>query len=373
MYDGCIPRQLDPACRFNKPIWLKDQAPRGDCMVTGYGLESDDKLRAYVYQVDDPSQRYHSCKAAFYSLCGVGRKPDGSARKSVGRNCSKSAYSECETEDARGLRPIVPLSDDFVYRWPHEVEGDWCLLENARKTVRNDDSALDSSTLSRRSASSRTNTVATSRTNAALVAAQNRRMEPQSHAATLRQQARVAPPSVRKALGTTDYPESSSRPHLDPDAVDDMPSAGTASAGTEVLSGGLAERPICSRRMVSASKAPTIRELDKKAAPQLAKSTSMPSGLTIGKTRSQSRRLEAASLGPQHPSAPANEVKLASRPEERRTASRQTSLRSSSRPDLKLAADRAERPRASPIGEVSSSNQSSKSASTSQGISRHTC
>lgn len=98
MYDGCIPRQLDPSCRFNKPLWLKDASPQGDSMVSGYGLDSDERLRAYVYQVDDPAQRYHSCKAAFYSLCGVGRKPDGTSRKSVGRNCSKSAFSECDVE-----------------------------------------------------------------------------------------------------------------------------------------------------------------------------------------------------------------------------------------------------------------------------------
>lgn len=203
MYDGCIPRQLDPSCRFNKPIWLKDAAPRGDNMIRGYGLDSDEKLRAYVYQVDDPSQRYHSCKAAFYSLCGVGRKPDGTARKSVGRSCSKSAYSECETEDSRGLRPVVPLPADFVYRWPHDVDGDWCMMETSKKSLRTEDSALDSSTLSHHSASARNNTVATSRTNAALAAAQQRRMEGQNHAATLRQQPR-ARMTARKVPGMSE-------------------------------------------------------------------------------------------------------------------------------------------------------------------------
>ena len=353
MYDGCIPRQLDPACRFNKPIWLKDASPRGDAMIRGYGLDSDEKLRAYVYQVDDPSQRYHSCKAAFYSLCGVGRKPDGTARKSVGRNCSKSAYSECETEDSRGLRPIVPLPDDFVYRWPHDGEGDWCLMETSRKTIRAEESALDSSILSKRSVSSRPNPMATTRTNAALAAAQQRRMEGQNHAATLRQQARPGMDSIRK-------PESSSRPYRDPRESETAPAA-----GSEAPLGGLAERPIRTRRMVSASDAPTLRE---NMAPQLAKSTSVPSGLTYGKTRSQSRRLEAAGQGPSHPTIP--EVKPCARPEDRRMAGRQPSLRSSTRQDPRIAAERTERPRDILIGEAAALNPYATSTSTANGIAR---
>ncbi|KAJ5765772.1 hypothetical protein N7520_005331 [Penicillium odoratum] len=350
MYDGCIPRQLDPATRFTKPIWLKDQAPRGDVMISGYGLDSDEKLRGYVYQVDDPSQRYHSCKAAFYSLCGVGRKPDGTARKSVGRNCSKSAYSECETEDARGLRPSVPLPMDFIYQWPHDLEGDWCLAETSRKTVPSVDGASDSSILSsRRAVSARTNPSAT-RTNAALAAAQQRRMEPQSHAATLRQQGRVGMVSPRKIPGMGE--QEPARPYRETQEppVPPVPS---------VPLGGLAERPIRTRRMASASQAQT-RDIER---PQLTKSTSMPSGLTIGKTRSQSRRLEAAGQGPM-----STEPKLPRL--EERLASRQPTLRSS-RPELKIAPERAERPKViSPTESVFTSSTQSKPVTTSHGIGR---
>ncbi|OOQ81594.1 polo-like kinase [Penicillium brasilianum] len=361
MYDGCIPRQLDPACRFNKPIWLKDQSPRGDSMVKGYGLDSDEKLRAYVYQVDDPSQRYHSCRAAFYSLCGVGRKPDGTARKSVGRNCSKSAYSECETEDARGLRPVVPLPMDFVYRWPHEIEGDWCLMESSRKTIRTENSAMDSSTLSRRSVSVRTNAVATTRTNAALAAAQQRRMESQNHAATLRQQARPGMASVRKAPVVSEFAEPSAKSYREPKVPESTPLS-----CTDVPAGGLAERPVRTRRMVSASNAATLRE---NVVPQLAKSTSMPSGLTIGKTRSQSRRLEAAGQGPQ-PAALTSNAQLSAVVEEGRTISRQASLRSMSRSDTKIATERVERPKQSPTESAFSSTQLTKPSTQSQGLVR---
>ena len=361
MYDGCIPRQLDPASRFNKPIWLKEQVPRGDVMAPGYGLDSDEKLRGYVMQVDDPSQRYHSCKAAFYSLCGVGKKPDGTSRKAVGRNCSKSAYSECETEDARGLRPMVPLLDDYVYRWPHDMEGDWCLMEAVRKVPRAENSVLDSSTLSQRSASVRAHPVATSRTNAALAVAQQRRMEAQSHAATLRQRPGMSSP--RKPLGLNGQPEMP-RPRREIQEPEPAPEPAPAPV-PDVRAGGLAERPIRTRRMASANQAPTVRQVER---PQLAKSTSMPSGLTIGKTRSQSRRMEAAS---QAVPPPPVEPVLAPRPEERRTASRQASLRSLVRPDLKASLSRAERPKIiSPTEEAFAASTQSKYAASSQGVSR---
>jgi hypothetical protein len=97
----------------------------------------------------------------------------------------------------------------------------------------------------------------------------------------------------------------------------------------EPSAGGLAERPIRTRRMASASNAPTLRETERSAAvPQLSKSTSMPSGLTIGKTRSQSRRMatgEAVNYPPA--AAPTTQQKLAALPEERRTVSRSTTLR----------------------------------------------
>jgi hypothetical protein len=364
MYDGCIPRQLDPASRFNRPLWLKDASPRGDAVVSGYGLDSDEKLRAYVHQVDDPAQRYHSCKAAFYSLCGVGRKPDGMPRKSVGRNCSKSAFSECDVEDSRGLRPVIPLAKDFVYRWPHDLDGDWCVLETSRKVVRADESMFNSSTMSARSVSTRPNPVAASRTNAALAAAQQRRMEGQSHAATLRQQARVPPLSPRRAPGISDLP-ASSRPYRDLPPPEPKPCL-----GTEVPAGGLAERPIRTRRMASASQATTLRSKDKEIAPQLAKSTSMPNGLTVGKTRSQSRRLAAADQELLQPSISSRERQPSTRPEERKTLARQTSLRSSSRADPK-AAPRVERRRDSPIEETAPpSLAQSRSSAESDGLAR---
>ncbi|KAJ5818822.1 hypothetical protein N7474_004413 [Penicillium riverlandense] len=361
MYDGCIPRQLDPACRTSKPVWLKDQSPRGDSMLSGYGLDSDEKLRAYVYQVDDPSQRYHSCKAAFYTLAGVGRKPDGTPRKSVGRNCSKSAFSECDAEDSKGLRPVVPLPNNFVYRWPHDVEGDWCLIETSRKVLRSEDSLADSSTLSRHNTSIRANTAVTCRTNAALVAAQQRRMEPQSHAAALRQQATTGRTPTKKTFGISDPSGSFGGTYSGPKEA--KPEVVTRE---EAPSGGFAERPIRTRRMVSASNVPSQRDKEKNVPQHLAKSTSVPNSLTVGKTRSQSRRLEAASQASQQLSISTRERQPV---EEKKPLARQTTLRSTSRTDTKAIEPRLEH-RKSPSDGGSSSSYHSKSASQSNGINR---
>ncbi|RHZ47813.1 CDC5/polo family serine/threonine-protein kinase [Aspergillus thermomutatus] len=275
MYDGCIPRRLDPTCSVSIPIWLRSDEPRGDRMMLGHSLEYDEKLSGYIEHVDDPTQRYLICRAAFYSLCGVGRKPDGTARKSVGKNCSKSAFAECLSEEEKGLQPVMPLPKDMVYRYPSDPDGDWS-TPTPGFALYKDDSSLDSTRSSgKRSISMRSNAASLSRTQAALAAAQQRRKEPQSHAATLRQQAMGGRSSVRKIAAICDPPAV-----VEPE-----------SAAPVVPTGGLAERPIRARRAVAVSYSGSTRDLDRNTAPP----NSGSGILTVGKTRSQSRRLEAAS------------------------------------------------------------------------------
>ncbi|PWY89205.1 Pkinase-domain-containing protein [Aspergillus heteromorphus CBS 117.55] len=282
MYDGCIPKRLDPSCCLSRPIWIRPDEPRGDRMMFGNSLEYDEKLSGYIEHVDDPTQRYLICRAAFYTLCGVGRKPDGTARKAAGKNCAKSAYAECLAEEEKGFQPVIPLPEDIVYRYPHEPVGDWSDPDSLLLT-RRDGSSFDDSVLSRKSsASARSNAASLTRTQAALAAAQQRRKESQSHAATLRQQAVTGRGSVRKIA-----------------ICDPVAPARTVSDGTEediVPSGGLADRPIRTRRGVAASHG-SLRDLDRNIAPQVVKSSTAPAMLAIGKTRSQtrsqSRRLEA--------------------------------------------------------------------------------
>ncbi|KAL3478941.1 hypothetical protein BJX99DRAFT_93640 [Aspergillus californicus] len=288
MYHGCIPKRMDPGCSAQKPIWLRAGEPRGDSMTFGNGVDYDDKFSSYIKDIDDPILRYRTCKAAFYSSCGVGRKPDGTARKSTGRNASKSAFAECSSEEEKGLQPILPLPEGIVYKYPHVVMGDWSVPESL--PVRSYDSSLDSSVLSDKSSvfPLRQTTVSQTRTQAALVAAQQRRTDSQSHAATLRQQALTGRGTVRKVPSLCDppVPAIKTMPDVRETGLNPAPSAPT---------GGLGDRPIRTRRGAAASYSGTgsIR-MDGNVAPRVPRTSNTPGMLTVGKTRAQSRRLEAA-------------------------------------------------------------------------------
>lgn len=297
MYDGCIPGRLEPACSHTKPVWLRSQEPRGDSMMRGYSLDYDEPLLGYVDHVDDPIQRYRVCKAAFFSICGVGRKPDGSARRAAGKNCTKTAYAECAIEEERALNPVIPLPDYVVYKYPHDPEGDWSLPDSALPS-RRDDSSLENSTLSGRSVSMQSNAASLSRTQAALLAVQQRRKESQSHAATLRQQASLGRGSTRKVPSINDLLGPAPQP------VPETKELESAEAPKPTVpTGGLGDRPMRPRRGVAASYSGSLRSADMNVAPQLPKSSSVPGMLTVGKTRSQSRKLEATNQGPVRPSA----------------------------------------------------------------------
>ncbi|KAL2831731.1 hypothetical protein BDW59DRAFT_139925 [Aspergillus cavernicola] len=290
MYHGCIPKRLDSGCSVQKPTWLRSSEPHGDSMTYGNGIDYDEKFASYIRDVDDPVLRYRTCKAAFYSSCGVGRKPDGLARKSVGHNASKSAFAECSAEEDKGLQPILPLPEDIVYKYPHIITGDWSVPESL--AVRRDDSSLESSVLSSKSSSTslRNTSVSQSRTQTALAAAQQRRNESQSHAATLRQQALTGRGTVRKVPSLCDPPVPAIKTM--PDIRDIGVNAGALSSAP---TGGLADRPIRNRRgaAVSYSGTGSIR-VDRNVAPPVSRTSNDPGMLTVGKTRSQSRRLEAA-------------------------------------------------------------------------------
>ncbi|KAL4786606.1 hypothetical protein BJX76DRAFT_320804 [Aspergillus varians] len=290
MYHGCIPRRLDPGCSLQKPTWLRPIEPQGDSMTFGYGLDFDEKFVSYIKDLDDPILRYRTCKAAFYSSCGVGRKPDGMARKSVGHNSSKSGFAECLAEEEKGLQPLMPLPEDIVYRYPHILMGDWSVPESL--PTRRDESSFESSVLSSKSSSTslRTNTISQSRTQAALAAAQQRRNESQSHASALRQQALTGRGTVRKVPSLCD-PQVPAVKSM-PDVRDTGIKAGPIHP---VATGGLADRPIRTRRGAAASYSVTgsIRSVEN-AIPHASQASNPPGMLTVGKTRSQSRKLEAA-------------------------------------------------------------------------------
>ncbi|KAL4969415.1 uncharacterized protein BDV14DRAFT_165910 [Aspergillus stella-maris] len=289
MYHGCIPRRLDSSCSVQRPSWLRMTEPHGDSMAFGYGLDFDEKFSSYIKDLDDPILRYRTCKAAFYSSCGVGRKPDGTSRKSVGHNSSKSGFAECLAEEEKGLQPLMPLPEDIVYKYPHTLIGDWSVPESL--PMRREDSSLASSVLSSKSNSTTLRTASQSRTQAALAAAQQRRNESQSHAATLRQQASTGRGTVKKVPSLCDPPVPAAK--VMPDVRDTGLNSGPVPPAP---TGGLADRPIRSRRAPapSYSGTRTLRGAEN-IAPHMSQPSNGPGMLTVGKTRSQSRKLEAAS------------------------------------------------------------------------------
>ncbi|KAF4171325.1 hypothetical protein CNMCM8694_002901 [Aspergillus lentulus] len=312
----------DPDDIVEHPFFNMSDEPRGDRMMLGHSLEYDEKLSGYIEHVDDPAQRYLICRTAFYSLCGVGRKPDGTARKSVGKNCSKSAFAECLSEEEKGMQPVMPLPEDMVYRYPSDPDGDWS-TPSPGLALGKDDSSLDGTRSSgKRTVSMRSNSASLSRTQAALAAAQQRRKEPQSHAATLRQQAMGARSSVRRIAAICDLPAV-----VEPE-----------SAAPVVPTGGLAERPIRARRGVAVSYSGSTRDLDRKIVP----STSDPGMLTVGKTRSQSRRLGAASNDALSAPAVIKERPVSSALDNLPTRLRQSSARSVARQEALQSSKRQE-------------------------------
>ncbi|KAL4902668.1 hypothetical protein BDW74DRAFT_186849 [Aspergillus multicolor] len=323
MYNGCIPKRLEPGCSVQKPTWLRLSEPRGDNMAPGHGLDFDEKFSSYIRDVDDSILRYRTCKAAFYSSCGVGRKPDGTARKSAGHNASKSGFAECVAEEEKGLQPLMPLPEDIVYKYPHDLIGDWSVPESL--PMRRQDSGLESSVLSSKSSSTALRTVSQSRTQAALVAAQQRRNASQSHAASLRQQALTGRGTVRKVPSLCDPPISTMKPM--PDVRDTGLNAGHAAP---VPTGGLADRPIRTRRGVAASYASTgsIRGMDSHAVPPASQASNGLGMLMVGKTRSQSRKLEAANQVAVPPIPVLKDRPVSTGLEDLPPRSRQTSARS---------------------------------------------
>lgn len=287
MYNGCIPRRLEPACSVRKPAWIRPVEPWGDCMAFGYGLDFDDKYLSYIKDVDDAILRYRTCKAAFYTACGVGRKPDGMVRKSVGHNPSKSGFAECLAEEEKGLQPSMPLPEDIVYKYPHNLIGDWSVPESI--PTRREESSFESSVLSTKSSSTlRSNPASQPRTQAALAAAQQRRNESQSHAASLRQQALTGRGTVKKVPSLCDPPVPAKK------GVPDIRDTGLNDAAP-VPTGSLADRPIRTRRGAAASYGSRpARRMENNAVLHTSQGNDAPGMLTMGKTRSQSRKVDSA-------------------------------------------------------------------------------
>lgn len=297
MYSGCIPGSLDPACRFTKPEWLKHEDPCGDRMHPGYSLTSDRKYASKCVRIKDPEQQYYLCRNEFYAECGVGIAPSGRLRRAVGKNCSKSAYSECVAEDERGVQPMIPLPEDQVYKHHLGIDGDWSL---GREVVRDEysiDGVMQENRPPRTRSASRDQAGSTARTQAAL-AAQLRRKEgqPRSHAATLRQQA-LPPRETSKPTATVRIPPTLAQ--APPDAPRE-----TDELRRPPMDPGLGGRPIRTRNRVAQSNTASLRERDRAAAPPLPQANTISGRPGVPRTRQQTKQPAANETNQAYPIPP---------------------------------------------------------------------
>lgn len=91
---GVIADVLDSKCMQEKPRWLLNADPRGDQVMSGYGVSHD----------------------VICSQSGVGRLPDGTCRPAAGEKGKISALIEIEAENRKGCAPVTPLPEGILYR-----------------------------------------------------------------------------------------------------------------------------------------------------------------------------------------------------------------------------------------------------------------
>ncbi|OAL73214.1 plk/plk-unclassified protein kinase [Trichophyton violaceum] len=269
MYNGCIPRELEPESRTSPPHWLTKDSPRGDNPASGYSLEYDHTYRKLISHVTNSTQRYIICKNIFYAECGVGRRSSGEIRKSAGKRCGKSAFAECLTEEERGLQPVMPLPSDRVYSYYIDNGKDWSLDEAEAENDLPEDQESSNRAIDGRNTLTKSKAAMIARTEIALAAQLNRRESaPKNHAAMLRQQA-IAPRPAAKDTSST----ATQATVAPPDAV---PEKNPAIRSTRNL---LSQRPIRTRSQTAQAYHESMREKTRAPTTSMSKSTSTPAAL----------------------------------------------------------------------------------------------
>jgi serine/threonine protein kinase len=100
---GAIADSLDVSCLKAKPTWLENADPRGDKVISGYGVNHNRICRE----------------------CGIGIGSDGRTRLGVGVGINVSALVEIEAENRQGCAPVVPLPPGTLYKQFADAHADW--------------------------------------------------------------------------------------------------------------------------------------------------------------------------------------------------------------------------------------------------------
>ena len=273
---GAIADLLDIACLNSKPTWLENADPRGDRVVSGYGISHSRICRE----------------------CGVGIGSDGRPRPGVGVAVNISTLLEVEAENREGCAPVVPLPPGTLYKQFSDAHAEWTARQKhpllpsrvrSRKPVLDRAEQPATSSVEPKVRAESLPTVAT-RAPSALSVAASRPI--QSFAAQQRQQALPTGAMRRPVVSPVDIIKSK-----DPQA---------AEGPIQAL---LRERPLRAAT-VRTTRSTTLREPASVKPRSLPRSTTAPDG--VGETRSvtdhakpESRRVKSST------------ATLAARPEEK--------------------------------------------------------
>jgi Protein kinase domain len=191
---GAIADELDRSCLRSRPIWLEHADPRGDKVMSGYGVDH----------------------AAICEASGVGKTATGRLRPSVGANVNVSAMDEVDFENAKGCAPIIPMPEGVVYKEFTAAKEGWNAIRKRPLTVPKVRSrkepavaagTLDMKSLSRtlaetESARNTTPSVASSSATTSIAPLRQQRPSVQSFAAQQRQQAIPSAAFSRRIIST---------------------------------------------------------------------------------------------------------------------------------------------------------------------------
>ncbi|OCT48958.1 hypothetical protein CLCR_04536 [Cladophialophora carrionii] len=264
---GAIADVLDVSCLKTKPLWLENADPRGDKVVSGYGIGHSRICRE----------------------CGVGIGSDGRARAGVGVGVNISTLVEIEAENREGCAPIVPLPSGTLYRQFSDAHAEWTARQKhpllpsrvrSRKPIEQKSEQPAASIASR--AEAELLPISAPRAPSTMPAASK---PVQSFAAQQRQQALPAG-AVRRAL-------------VDHEDIDRPKQTHSTEPPLQAL---LRERPLRAAT-IRATRSTTLREPVSQISKTLPRSTTAPEAVgeiarqTAGQARPESRRVKSGTVG----------------------------------------------------------------------------
>jgi hypothetical protein len=265
---GAIADMLDISCLSKKPLWLENADPRGDKVVSGYGIGHSRICRE----------------------CGVGIGSDGRPRAGVGVGVNISTLVEIEAENREGCAPVVPLPSGTLYKQFSDAHAEWTARQKhpllpsrvrSRKPIAEKSEQFAASAASSAEAELLPNPTARAPSSVPVTASR----PVQSFAAQQRQQALPAG-AIRRVL-------------VDPEDVDGPKEPQPSGLPIQAL---LRERPLRAAT-IRTTRSTTMREPASEISKTLPRSKTAPDAVgdiarqSADQTRPESRRVKSGTAG----------------------------------------------------------------------------